>query len=366
LDISSETFGYCLRFALKQWSLLDSGKDDFECDDLGAVVEGRVMGHEFGFSRRSLLSGAGIAVAATAVPGIGRALGVESVQAVKPGAFYKSKVGSLEIFVLADGQFQLPLELIAMGVSPSEAEPLLKKAHHPSNPLIAGSSVLAIRRGETLTLIDSGAGPAAGATGGWLLHSMSLAGLDPSSVSHILLTHAHGDHMGGLSQFPKATVHVNAAERDFWNREDLTWEAASGMGKEAGEQGIAAAREVFRKFKMESFTPGKELLPGITPMAATGHTPGHVSVVVSDGGDTLHHIVDSAHHVIAHLQRPDWSSAFDVDAATARATRRKLLDSIAADKVRLCAAHFPFPGLGYVEKEAEGWRFTAEPYRFTD
>lgn len=108
---------------------------------------------------------------------------------------------------------------------------------------------------------------------------------------------------------------------------------------------------------------GDSPVSGITAMAAFGHTPGHMAYHLESGSDRLLIMADTANHYVWSLAYPDWEVSFDVDKAAAAATRRKLLDMVAADRIPLVGYHMPFPGLGYVEARENGFRFVPETYQ---
>jgi glyoxylase-like metal-dependent hydrolase (beta-lactamase superfamily II) len=102
---------------------------------------------------------------------------------------------------------------------------------------------------------------------------------------------------------------------------------------------------------------GKEVVPGVTAIDASGHTPGHTAFVFQSGGRSLTHVVDLTNHPRLFVRHPDWSAIFDQDADKARATRRKFLDMAATERTQLSFYHAPFPATGHIRKEGDGYEF---------
>jgi glyoxylase-like metal-dependent hydrolase (beta-lactamase superfamily II) len=106
-----------------------------------------------------------------------------------------------------------------------------------------------------------------------------------------------------------------------------------------------------------------EIVPGIRAVAAPGHTPGHLALNISSGGQRLLVVSDAVIHPV-HMEQPDWYAAVDLDSERAVDTRRRLLDIAANEKALVFAFHFPFPGLGRVAHKGDGWQW--QPIETTD
>lgn len=193
-------------------------------------------------------------------------------------------------------------------------------------------------------LFDVGAGDADFADAGRLRTSLRAAGLGPEQVSDIFVSHAHGDHVGGLldgagqAVFESATVHLSAPE----------WQA---LQEDASNAALAAAITP----RVEAFAPGSGILPGVTAVEVEGHTPGHSAFEIVDGDARLLYIGDAAHHFAVSVQRPQWTIAFDGDAPTAEANRANLLARVADSGMTIASPHFPFPGLGHIVRRDQGF-----------
>ena len=327
-------------------------------------------------SRRDALRLFGL-TAATALfaPGLVRGAAPEasgegvSLGGQQPG-FYRFNIGAFEAVAFFDGGMAGPTTQLQFWKDhgPEEVGSVLKTAFLAPDQIRIPFCVLLVRMGSELVLVDSGAGQLFGPIGGKLTAQLAAAGVKPGQITAVILTHAHGDHMGGLlDPVTKAPVFKNAhhfihrREYDFWtgSSPDL-----SGVNMpEADKQGfIAGAKAHLAAIKFDQIKGGEKLLDGLEIIDAPGHTPGHIALLFSSGNDQLLHVVDSVHHHVLSFAHPDWSIAFDSDPATAVDTRKKILDRASADRLRVFGAHLPFPALGHVRILAKDrYEYVIEP-----
>jgi glyoxylase-like metal-dependent hydrolase (beta-lactamase superfamily II) len=219
---------------------------------------------------------------------------------------------------------------------------------------------LLVRAGGQVLLFDTGAGGNFGPTAGKLLTSLAAAGIAPAGVTDIFISHAHGDHVGGLVDatgglvFPNATIYMSAPEWDYIRKLDEKKAAAIGLAQIATF--ITAVTP-----KVVAFTPGTDMLPGVVKaVEIKGHTPGHSAYLIGSGTDTLLYIGDAAHHSIISVQKPEWPIGFDGDAVVGAASRAAMLEENSTSGQRIYGVHFPYPGLGKFLKRAEGYVWVAE------
>lgn len=283
-------------------------------------------------------------IAAAALWLLGGAAGaMEPGTVTAPPAAWRFRLGALELTALRDGGYVTPNDGGDFGTTagPAAVGKLLGAAGLPIDRISLDVSVLVVRSPGRVVLLDSGLGPT---RHGALPRSLAMAGVSAAQVTDVLITHSHIDHIGGLlgadgaPAFPRAVIHISAIEWAWMRGQDETRALAAAIAPQ-----------------VRTFEPGRPVLPGITPVALYGHTPGHVGYEIVSRGQRLEDIGDTAHSSVVNLARPDWTGGMDLDPPAGAATRRRALDHLAASHELIFAPHFPFPGVGRIEAHDDGF-----------
>lgn len=273
----------------------------------------------------------------------------------------KHKIGAIEVMVVSDGVLNVPLSFTLPENKPAEAAALFKAHGLPEQGAPAQTNAVLVRTGNEAVLIDAGSGPNFQASAGKLQENLEAAGIAPEKITKVVFTHAHADHLWGAiddfddgDRFPNASYVMAAAEWDFW-RDPAT---ADKMPDWLKGMALGTARLLSKiEGKVERRKPGDTVAPGVSYVASPGHTPGHVSVLVADGGKSLMIGGDVLTHTAISFARPEWRIGSDFDRHRAVLTRKALLDQLAGDKTPLVGFHLAWPGLGIVERSGNAYRF---------
>lgn len=274
-----------------------------------------------------------------------------------PG-FYRYKVGDITLTAINDGFFRRPLEGFIRNADLADVKKAMESSFLSSEQVTISFTTIVVQNAGKLTLIDTGNGDSGAPTSGTWMRNFQAAGFDPKDVTTVIISHFHGDHINGLrlkdgsAVFPNAEIMVPAPEWAFW-MDDAKMAAAPDAMKGA----FANVRRVFAPVAkdVKRYEAGKELVSGISSVAAHGHTPGHMAFVLNSGVSSLMVMSDTTNHPALFVRNPDWSAVFDQDADMARASRRRMLDMAVADKVQTAFYHAPFPATGYIAKSGGGF-----------
>jgi glyoxylase-like metal-dependent hydrolase (beta-lactamase superfamily II) len=287
-------------------------------------------------------------------------------------AIYHFKIGKFKAMTVSDGNLNIPTSFFLPKADPAEVENSLDNSFLPTNSdYLFYVNVLYIDTGEHKVLIDSGAGTSFGNTAGYLAQNLQTAGIQTESIDTVLITHAHGDHIGGLVSadgnliYPNAEYYISQAEWDFWTdpQVSLPNSLVDDKTKQSAIQGAQKILKVIEN-KTKFFEFGTEIIPGIIATDTSGHTPGHTSYLITSEQQKLISTGDIFYSDPLNLEHPDWEVAFDADNAKGLATRSEFLNEVSESRVELLVPHMPFPGLGHVSAEADRYAWTPSWWKF--
>ena len=299
------------------------------------------------FNRRTALMGAAaLPLAAAATPSRAAA----PMLGVAQAPFRRVKVGTFEVTTLLAGTRSVegPHNIFGLNVDAETFNSVSAEAGLSTDAAQFFFTPTLVNNGSELVLFDTGL------QGAGTVAAIEAAGYTADQVDKVVITHMHGDHIGGLSTdgtptFTNAAYMTGAVEFDAW----------SGTDNENFDAKVAPLAE-----QITMLDDGGSAASGITAMAAFGHTPGHMVYMVEDGGTQLVIGADFANHYVWSLAHPDWEVRFDMDKEGAAATRKRLLDMMATDRTAFIGYHMPWPGIGYVVGNgAGGYRYEAHSYQ---
>ena len=320
-------------------------------------------------NRRRLLVGTA-AVAGIAATGVtaGTAVAATAKSGQQVPGLHRLNVGEIEVTAVLDGHIDLPTNAFpkadAAGIERLQKDSFVAVGDQVRAPV----NSYVVNTGDRLVLIDSGCGGLFGPDLGKVATNLKAAGVEPAAIDTILVTHLHPDHIGGTfskegaSLFPKAEMVVNEADIAFWTNNDIAAKAPADI-----KDFWAWAQSSLKAYdgRVRRFSKDGEAVKSITAVQLPGHTPGHSGYMITSGNQSLLVWGDIIHSAALQFAKPDWSIAFDVDMDMGAATRRKVFDMAATDRLLVAGMHVPFPGVGHVVKATEGYAFVPQEWRYT-
>lgn len=298
-------------------------------------------------SRRAALAGAAALPLAAATAQTARAAAPMMGPSAPP--FMRVKLGGFEVTNMLVGTRTVPgpQNIFGMNVDADTFAAASADAHLSTEAAQFFFTPPLINTGSELVLFDTGL------NGAGTVAALEAAGYTADQVDVVVITHMHGDHIGGLSTdgtptFPNARYVTGRAEYDAW----------AGLENANFEAKVRPLAE-----QMTFIEDGGSVTSGITAMAAFGHTPGMMTYMLESDGAQMLLGADFANHYVWSLAHPTWEVKFDMDKSAAAATRKTVLDMLAADKIPFSAYHMPFPAFGYVETRGDGYHYVPHTYQ---
>lgn len=277
---------------------------------------------------------------------------------------YALKIGEIDVLVVSDGVLPLPTTMLGHNVDPAVRAAWLHDMFLPQDAFDWALNAVMVRSGGKTILIDAGLGsdpnlhlPRAGQ----LIKRLAAAGIDLASVTDLVLTHLHMDHIGGLlvdgvkEQLRQdLRIHVAAAEVKFWEAPDFS---RTAMPEGFPDALRSTAKRFVKEYgsQLRLFDDEHEIAPGVIARRTGGHTPGHSVVRMASGGDALTFAGDAVFAV--GFEQPDWHNGFEHDPEEAARVRVRLLRQLAETGEMLVATHLPFPSVGRVAADGDAFRW---------
>jgi len=316
--------------------------------------------------RRRLLIGS----AASIVLGQAPARAQQATAAPVNAGTYGFQIGEIRATVVSDGTISGNPRIYASTASQEDLQRALTEAFLPIDSFSLNLNALLLDIGGRKVLVEAGAAQTFGPQGGRLFANLASIGVRPNDIDVVVVSHTHPDHVGNLKRedgsaaFPKATVHVPAADWVFFvtGEPDLS---RLPMNEEFRRRFIANIKSSVEPIAKTAvlYNPGGEILPGLTVLPASGHTPGMSALLVHSGREQLLITADAAYSPLLNLENP-WRPGPDLDAEAAAQSRRRLFDRAVAERMLVLGFHFPFPGLGRIRVDRDAYRWVPAPWQF--
>ncbi|MGJ3237600.1 MAG: MBL fold metallo-hydrolase [Anaerolineae bacterium] len=272
--------------------------------------------------------------------------------------YYQFRVGKFDFAVLSDGALEIDPIMWGANAPKGALRDLMRSRGIDVDVWYSGLHCLLVDTGKERVLIDTGAGefamPGSEPNAGKLLSTLKALKVTPDEIDHVIVTHYHPDHVGNISYdnqptFPNATYWLSQTESDFL--------ANPGEDPFApfANQKLQPVRD---HDQLKLFESGDEILPGFKTMPAPGHTPGHIVLLIGDETGQLFHMMDVAPNPLVSLQYPEWHFMFDSDPVQGVETRKQILGKAADENLLVMSYHFPFPAIGYIYRDGEGFGYS--------
>jgi glyoxylase-like metal-dependent hydrolase (beta-lactamase superfamily II) len=279
----------------------------------------------------------------------------------KSPAWYRFSIGDFNATIVSDGELTFESCTSEFPEAPvDQLQKLLDREFLPNAPLVLQENCLVLDTGKRVILFDTGFGevPLFGTASGQLPKNLIKAGIKPEDIDTVVLTHIHPDHAWGLTNaegkktFPNADLFVSKIDFDFWTDETKVNDENMGAFVQGARKAILPYKDRLNLIEKDG-----EVFPGITALSFPGHTLGHTSYLIQSGNDSYLNLGDICHHYGLLFPNPRWKYKWDIDADMAVQSRLKCFNMAVDKKLTLIGFHFPFPGIGSILRDGEGFRY---------
>jgi glyoxylase-like metal-dependent hydrolase (beta-lactamase superfamily II) len=291
--------------------------------------------------RQALAAGAALPAAAMLAPAASFAAADMKGTAIAP--FSRFALGSFEVTTLLSGTrtVENPTQIFGLNADPAEFAAVSEANFLATDKSQFFFTPTLVNTGSELVLIDTGL------SGAGITAALAAAGYTPDQIDVVVITHMHGDHIGGMMTdgaptFANARYVTGQVEFDHW----------AAAGNEGFDNNVRPMADRFT-----FIGDGGSVTSGVTGMAAFGHSPGHMVYMIESNGQMLAVTADTANHPVWSILKPDWEVRFDMDKAAAAATRKRVFGMLAADRIPFVGYHMPFPAVGFVAPDGDGFRY---------
>lgn len=285
----------------------------------------------------------------------------------KSGRFYEFTIGKINATVLTDGHvIHAPIQPNNSPEVPvSEVMEVLLDNYASITEVDMSANILLLQAEGRNILVDAGNGDSFGEGCGWLIENLKQINVLTSEITDIVLTHAHCDHVGGMTDkngtilFPNANVYISQPEYDFWMSANPDFSRCKFTDENITKALVNIAQKNIDKYtsRIHVFNDGDILFGFMEMILAPGHTPGHSIIRIFSQDEEIYHIADLAHSPILQFYNPEWGVEADTDFDLAAVTRRKFMQKFTEKRVQIIAYHLPYPGLGNIRKLENGFEW---------